>query len=67
MNGTARFLIDQPWVGNVRELRNALERAVILEKGPSIGLQALSLGGANAASLEASGAWSSPSFRTACR
>ena len=30
---TAQFLINQPWVGNVRELRNALEHAVIVARG----------------------------------
>jgi two-component system nitrogen regulation response regulator GlnG len=31
--GTAEFLRSQPWFGNVRELRNALEHAVILARG----------------------------------
>jgi two-component system nitrogen regulation response regulator GlnG len=30
---TARFLAAQPWLGNVRELRNALEHAVIVARG----------------------------------
>jgi two-component system nitrogen regulation response regulator GlnG len=30
---TASFLTQQPWLGNVRELRNALEHAVILARG----------------------------------
>ncbi len=30
---TAAFLTNQPWLGNVRELRNALEHAVILARG----------------------------------
>jgi two-component system nitrogen regulation response regulator GlnG len=30
---TAKFLQSQPWLGNVRELRNALEHAVILARG----------------------------------
>ena len=30
---TVRFLQGQPWYGNVRELRNALEHAVILARG----------------------------------
>jgi two-component system nitrogen regulation response regulator GlnG len=30
---TARFLTEQPWLGNVRELRNALEHAVIVARG----------------------------------
>ena len=31
--GTAQFLVNQPWFGNVRELRNALEHAVIVARG----------------------------------
>lgn len=31
--GTAAFLVQQPWLGNVRELRNALEHAVIVARG----------------------------------
>jgi two-component system nitrogen regulation response regulator GlnG len=31
--GTAAFLAEQPWFGNVRELRNALEHAVIVARG----------------------------------
>jgi two-component system nitrogen regulation response regulator GlnG len=30
---TVRFLTGQPWFGNVRELRNALEHAVIVARG----------------------------------
>jgi two-component system nitrogen regulation response regulator GlnG len=30
---TAQFLTNQSWLGNVRELRNALEHAVILARG----------------------------------
>jgi two-component system nitrogen regulation response regulator GlnG len=30
---TARFLVGLPWLGNVRELRNALEHAVIVGRG----------------------------------
>jgi two-component system nitrogen regulation response regulator GlnG len=30
---TATFLTNQPWLGNVRELRNALEHAVIVARG----------------------------------
>jgi two-component system, NtrC family, nitrogen regulation response regulator GlnG len=30
---TAEFLTAQPWLGNVRELRNALEHAVIVARG----------------------------------
>jgi DNA-binding NtrC family response regulator len=29
-----RRLIEHPWIGNVRELRNLMERAAILESGP---------------------------------
>ena len=30
---TTEFLVNQPWIGNVRELRNAVEHAVIVARG----------------------------------
>jgi two-component system response regulator AtoC len=39
-----RALLGYSYPGNVRELRNALERAVILETGPQIGPASLLLG-----------------------
>ena len=33
-NATIRGLISAPWTGNVRELDNALERAVLFSEGP---------------------------------
>ena len=33
LTGTAQFLTNVPWLGNVRELRNALEHAVIVARG----------------------------------
>jgi DNA-binding NtrC family response regulator len=36
-----RLLMDYPWAGNVRELENAMERAVVLSTGPSIGVELL--------------------------
>jgi DNA-binding NtrC family response regulator len=33
-NATVRGLMSAPWIGNVRELDNALERALILSEGP---------------------------------
>jgi DNA-binding NtrC family response regulator len=33
-NATIRGLMSAAWIGNVRELDNALERAVILSEGP---------------------------------
>jgi two-component system nitrogen regulation response regulator GlnG len=33
LSGTAQFLTEQAWAGNVRELRNALEHAVIVARG----------------------------------
>ena len=35
-NATIRLLSAAPWKGNVRELGNALERAVILAEGPTL-------------------------------
>jgi len=34
-------LLSHPWAGNVRELRNCLERAVALSQAPRIGVEAL--------------------------
>ena len=37
-NATVRALTAAPWKGNVRELGNALERAIILGDGPTLTL-----------------------------
>jgi NtrC-family two-component system response regulator AlgB len=37
---TRRTLLAWPWPGNLRELRNAVERAVILSPGPALGRRA---------------------------
>ena len=49
------LLIEHPWPGNIRELMNAIERAVIFSEGPALGrdllpreIQAAALGGADA-------------------
>jgi two-component system response regulator HydG len=34
----SEFLLKNPWKGNVRELENLVERAVVLSKGPAIDL-----------------------------
>lgn len=39
-----RALVLAPWKGNVRELDNALERAVILSDGPDLNLEDFALG-----------------------
>ncbi len=44
------FLIDAPWKGNVRELENIVEQAVILSTGEIIGPDDLSMAGDEAAS-----------------
>ena len=31
-----RLLVEHPWTGNVRELRNAIERVMLMEEGPEI-------------------------------
>ncbi len=38
-----RLLIDSPWPGNIRELENVIERAVLISPGPEIGPEALFL------------------------
>ncbi|MFO7609191.1 MAG: sigma-54 dependent transcriptional regulator [Candidatus Krumholzibacteriia bacterium] len=44
----ARVLAAYPWPGNIRELRNAIERAVLLEEGPLLRAAHLHLGDAGA-------------------
>jgi two-component system response regulator AtoC len=39
------ILIDHAWTGNVRELRNAIERAVLIGKGPELGVRELGIEG----------------------
>ena len=38
-----QILERQPWKGNIRELRNVIERAVILSDGPELGQESLPL------------------------
>ncbi len=38
-----KILIDYPWRGNVRELENVIERAVLMSPGPEIRVEALFL------------------------
>ena len=40
-NGTMRAMLNHPWRGNVRELENAIERAVIFAEGREIGVEDL--------------------------
>ena len=38
---TLRLLENYPWPGNIRELENVIERAVVLEEGHTIGIEDL--------------------------
>ena len=38
-----RLLVGYPWPGNIRELRNVIERALVLERGTEIGVRSLML------------------------
>ena len=38
-------LKEYPWIGNVRELKNVIERGVLIGKGPELKLQDLGIGG----------------------
>jgi formate hydrogenlyase transcriptional activator len=44
-------LIRYPWPGNIRELQNVIERAVILTKGPVLNVSSDDLRSSNAASI----------------
>jgi PAS domain S-box-containing protein len=37
------FLVTHDWPGNIRELRNAIERAMVLEEGSRLGLSSLAI------------------------
>src|SRR6185369_2618182 len=39
-----RTLLEYPWPGNIRELRNLMERMILLETGDELNLQHLQLG-----------------------
>jgi len=60
------LLQAHPWTGNVRELRNVLERAAIFSSGPHVKADDLSLGGPDEALLASgsAGAFHFPEGRT---
>ncbi|HSB14434.1 MAG TPA: helix-turn-helix domain-containing protein [Bryobacteraceae bacterium] len=53
-----RALVSYPWPGNIRELQNLIERAVILSSGPVLAIPVQQL--EKAAALSASAAASAP-------
>jgi DNA-binding NtrC family response regulator len=53
-------LTRHPWKGNVRELRNVIERCVLIENGPRITLAALAMQGIGAAPLPAANQTAEP-------
>jgi len=57
-----RLLADHPWTGNVRELRNAIERVMLMEDAPEITRKHLEFLSASAplAGAEESPAWRIP-------
>jgi formate hydrogenlyase transcriptional activator len=38
-SGTMSVLVRYPWPGNIRELQNVIERAVILSNGPALNVR----------------------------
>ena len=50
--GAVRELNRHTWPGNIRELKNAMERAVLLSEQPFIGFEDLHLGNANSSSQD---------------
>jgi DNA-binding NtrC family response regulator len=50
--GAVAALAEYPWPGNLRELRNVLERAILLSEGPSVDRQDLRFGPAGAVAAE---------------
>jgi DNA-binding NtrC family response regulator len=62
-NGATQVLLDHPWKGNVRELKNALERVALLEDGIEIKLTHLDfLGAAKKPSAPPKGAQNQAGF-----
>jgi len=49
-------LVAYPWPGNIRELRNVIERAVLLARGHAVGVEALGLAPAPRATMPPSAA-----------
>lgn len=52
-----RLVVSYPWPGNIRELRNALERAALLEDGERITTASLPVPGDDLVTTAARGAW----------
>ena len=48
-----RVLLEYPWPGNIRELKNLMERTVLLEQGPVLDAQQLKLASRSRPSAEA--------------
>jgi formate hydrogenlyase transcriptional activator len=57
---TMAMLVKYPWPGNIRELQNVIERAVILTRGPVLKVPSDDLRASNGAATAAAGAGAPP-------
>jgi formate hydrogenlyase transcriptional activator len=60
---TMTTLVRYPWPGNIRELQNVIERAVVLTKGPALNIPGDNLRASNANPIALAATAASPNIR----